>query len=79
MFSKPTPDISFALLKSGLDVQEPHLRGGWVEHPSLTSAAQQSVTENKVDIKLITPTVEAKHELLFSKPPTQVGMLNIHV
>jgi hypothetical protein len=46
------------------------LRGGFVEHLSLTSVAQQSVAEiiSLTIMNLVTPKVGAKHELLLNKP-----------
>ncbi len=44
-------------------------RGGFVEHPSPTLVAQQSVTKMiSISImNLVTPKAGAKHELLFNK------------
>jgi hypothetical protein len=45
------------------------LRGGFVEHLSLTQVAQQSVTKIicvKI-MNLVTPKARAKHETLFNK------------
>jgi hypothetical protein len=45
------------------------LRGGFVEHLSLTEVAQQSVTKiiHMTIMNLVTPKAGAKHELLFNK------------
>jgi hypothetical protein len=45
------------------------LRGGFVEHPSLTLVAQQSVTEYiaMIVVNLVTPKAGAKLELSFNK------------
>ncbi len=53
MFNKPT---------SGF-------RGGFVEHPSLSLAAQQSVTKIifLTHVNMVTPKARAKHELLSNK------------
>ncbi len=47
-------------------------RGGFVEHPSLTLVAQQSVTKiiTLAVVNLVTPKAGAKHELLFNEPAT---------
>ncbi len=46
------------------------LVGGFVEHPSLTQAGQQSVTQfiTMFVINQVTPRASAKHELSFNKP-----------
>ncbi len=50
-------------------------RGGFVEHLSWTSVAQQSVTKiiTLIHINLVTPKARAKHELLFNEPASDVS------
>jgi hypothetical protein len=47
-----------------------NISGGFVEHPSPTLVAQQSVTKiiSINIINLVTPKAGAMHELLFNKP-----------
>jgi hypothetical protein len=54
-------------------------RGGFVEHLILTLVAQQSVTTiiSMIIMTLVAPNAGAKHELLFHKPATEVGLMNI--
>ena len=46
------------------------VRGGFVEHLSVTKVAQQSVTKiiSPTIMNLVTPKAGAKNELLFNKP-----------
>ncbi len=48
------------------------MRGGFVEHPSLTYLAEQSVTKiiSVQIINLVTPKAGAKHELSVNIPPS---------
>jgi hypothetical protein len=63
MFNKPPPGLS----------------GGFVEHPSHTYAAQQSVTRfmTMTHMNLATPKGAAKCELSFNKLASEVGLLSI--
>ncbi len=53
----------------------------FVEHLSQTYAAQQSVTKliPLTMMNLVAPTVGAKHELLFKKLASEIGLLHIKV
>ncbi len=55
--------------------------GGLVEHLCLTKVAQQSVTNilSHTFANLVKAKVGAKHELLFNKPASEVGLLSIQV
>jgi hypothetical protein len=57
------------LLKSKLDTQQTHLRGRFVEHPSMDKVAQQSVTKfmAMTVINLVIPKGAAQQELLLNK------------
>ncbi len=48
-------------------------KGEFVEHPSRTEVAQQGVTKIifLIIMTLVAPKVEAKRELLFSKPASR--------
>ncbi len=54
-------------------------KGEFVKHLTQTLVVQQSVTKiiSLIFANLVTPIILAQHNLLFNKPASEVGLLNI--